>query len=323
MLDIARVIRRSNNDRFDTVFFFDKTNEDVIETQRRIPGSIGFPDDFVDLVLREDPEEDAPLDSNAPLNPPEEGEDTHEVRTAQLQTSLRRDFKRAFPFDVLNLDLEQFFLVPGDEFPGRMFRALRKLFEWQRRALPGAQRKTVDGFSLMFTTQIGPPNLTEEYLNMLRDRLTENLARDADLLPLFQTRTGLADVRLLQETQFEMFFKLGVPKVLASILKEEDWYVDATQGIRTYEFERPRQGGSYKMLHFVMDVVRQKPPYDRRDLRAPTADAEAAYQEVVRQFITEPEIVVTLETIDQDSLQRSLELIKARRRKYCPECPEG
>src|SRR5258707_6003205 len=107
MLDIARVIRRSNNHRFDTVFFFDKTNDDVIETRRRIPGAVGFPDDFVDLVLREDPDEQAPLDSRAPLNPPEEGEDTHEVRTAQLQTSLRRDFKRAFPFDVINLDLEQ------------------------------------------------------------------------------------------------------------------------------------------------------------------------------------------------------------------------
>lgn len=324
MLDIARVIRRSNNDRFDTVFFFDKTNEDVIETRRRIPGAIGFPDDFVDLVLREDPDEAAPLDSSAPLNPPEEDEDTHEVRTAQLQTSLRRDFKRAFPFDVINLDLEQFLLVPGDEFPGRMIRALRKLFEWQRKPLPTgrAQRELLDGFSLMFTTQIGPPNLTDEYLNMLRDRLTENLARDADLVPLFRTRTGVDDVRLLQETQFEMFFKLGVPKVLASILKEEDWYVDTTQGIKTYEFERPRQGGPYRMLHFVMDVVRQQPPYDRRALRAPTAEAETAYQAVVRQLISEPEKIVTLDTIDQEALRESLELIKARRRKYCPECPE-
>jgi hypothetical protein len=76
------------------------------------------------------------------------------------------------------------------------------------------------------------------------------------------------------------------------------------------------------MLHFVMDVVRQQPPNDRRALRAPTAEAEMAYQAVVRQLISEPETIVTLDTIDQDALRESLELIKARRRKYCPECPE-
>src|SRR6185437_12292256 len=161
MLDVAKIIRRSNNDKFDTVFFFDQKNEYIVETQRRIPGAIGFPGNFVDMVLREDPEGDAFLDSNAPLDPPGESKDTHEVRTSQVQVSLRRDLISSFPFDVVNLDLEQFFLVPGDEFPGKMIRALRKIFEWQRRTLTTAQgNETLRGFSLMFTTQIGPPNLT-------------------------------------------------------------------------------------------------------------------------------------------------------------------
>jgi hypothetical protein len=325
MLDVVRVIRRSNNNRFDTVFFFDKTNESVVETQRRIPGAIGFPGEFVDIVLHTDPEGEALLDSNAPLTPPEEQPDVHEVRTASVQTSLRRDFIKAFPFDVINLDLEQFFLVPNDPFPGNLIRALRKLFEWQRRVLsmPNGKTEALTGFSLMFTTQIGPPNLTEEYLNMLDDHLTTNLNRDAELVELLRARTGMEDVGLLQQNHFEMFFKLGVPKVLSLMLKDEDWYVDAENGIQTYEFERPWKGGSYTMLHFVMDVVRQSPPYEGRANRTPTAEAEAAYGDVVRQFISQPERVVTLEAIDQVSLQASLDRIKARRRLYCPECPEA
>jgi hypothetical protein len=324
MLDVAKIIRRSANKKFDTVFFFDRTNEYVIETQKRIPGAIGFPGDFVDLILRDDAEDEIVLDVNAPLEPPAEREDLHDVRSNQIQASIRRQFINSFPFDVINLDLEQFFLVPNDEFPGKMIRAMRKLFEWQQRTLtmPSGRRETLNGFSLMFTTQIGPPNLTEEYLNMLREELTINLARNAELTPLLRERTGTDDIAILQQQQFEMFFKLGMPKVLCSILKEQDWYVDAEQGIKTYEFERPWVGGAYRMLHFVMDVVRQDPPYDRRLHRQPTPEAEAAYDEVVRQLISEPETLVTLDGIDQESLLADLDLIKARRRLYCPGCPE-
>jgi len=324
MLDVASILRRSGNGRFDTVFFFDRSNDKVVETQRRIPGAIGFPGDFVDLVLLPDPIGDAVLDSSALLNPPDEEANLHEVRAATVQSSQRLDFISSFPFDVINLDLEQFFLRPNDPFPGKMIRALRKVFEWQRRPLmlKRGRSEWLKGFSLMFTTQIGPPNLTPQYLEMLRNTLTANFDRDGQLAQSLRGRAGTDDIAILQEMQFELFFKLGVPKVLASILKDEDWYVDSEQGIKTYEFERPWKDGSYRMLHFVMDVVRQQPPYDQRAQRTPTDGAETAYQEVVRGLVSTPEVFVTLETIDQVALQRSLDRIKARRRLDCPECPE-
>ena len=42
MLDVAGVIKK-NDGRFDNVVFFDYKDEQVLETQRRIPGAIGFP----------------------------------------------------------------------------------------------------------------------------------------------------------------------------------------------------------------------------------------------------------------------------------------
>ena len=318
MLDVANIIRQSQDGRFDTVFFFDRSPEFVIETQKRIPGAIGFPGDFTSVVLLEDPEEETVVDSEAPLQPAVNSADVRETRVNQLLLSQRRDFIQYFPFDVINLDLEEFLLKPGDEFPGKLIRALSKIFEWQKRPLriPRGPTRSLEGFSLMFTTQIGPPNLTDEYLGMLRDRLASNLANDDELPDIMLRRTGLNDPLLLQQNQFDLFFKLGMPKVLASILMDADWYVDAEHGLRIYEIERPRDGASYKMLHLVMDVKRHNPPEDRRAPGVQSAEANEAYRTLVRQFFSTPEIVVSPRTIDATELQADLDRIKARRRKY-------
>ena len=125
-------------------------------------------------------------------------------------------------------------LKPNDRFPGRVILALRKIFAWQRRPLATGQvaNHRLDGFSLMFTTPVGPPNLPDQYLGMLRDLLAANLRDDDALGPLLLARTGLEDLAKLQNTQFDNFFKLGIPKIVASVLMDEDWFVDSNEGIR-------------------------------------------------------------------------------------------
>jgi hypothetical protein len=61
---------------------------------------------------------------------------------------------------VINLDLEGFLFHAKDPLPGKLVNAMRKIFAWQRYPLRGTNdepKETIDGFSLMFTTQIGPP----------------------------------------------------------------------------------------------------------------------------------------------------------------------
>lgn len=318
MLDVARIIRRSENDKFDTVFFFDRTPGDVDETQRSIPGATGFPGDFVKVVLLEDPDEDMLLDSENPLSPETDSNDERNFRSRQRMLSQKQDFMNCFPFDVINLDLEEFMLKPNDPFPGRLIQTLSKIFAWQRRPLTTAQiaNHRLNGFSLMFTTRVGPPNLTEDYLGMLRDRLAANLQSDETLRAILLERTGLDDLVILQTAQFETFFKLGIPKIIASILMDEDWYVDSTEGIKVFEFERPATEGAYKMLHLVMDVIRHQPPKERRapGVRSPIALEE--YRRLAQQIFSRVETLVTLDSINQPALRADLEKIKARRRKY-------
>ena len=324
MLDVEKVLSRSTTDRFDTVVFFDRSPEAVAETQKRIPGATGFNGDFVDLVLKKDPDEDASprssLDEETPLR------NTAKTRNELRLLSQRRDFIRQFPFDVINLDLEEFIFKANDPFPGRVVNALRRVFEWQRRELigPHIASHSLAGFSLMFTTQVGPHNLPDSYLRMLRGHINSNIRGNVKLRQTLEARSGVREAGILQGNDFKLFFELGLPKVLASLLKEKDWFVDPNAGITTFEFERPSKVGPYTMLHLVMEVRRQQPPQEQRgpgDLETP--EAKQAYKQVAHRIFEQPTTVVDRDAIDRAELKESLELIRARRRKYYNADPSG
>ena len=186
MLDVARVIRPSRRGRFDTVYFFDRTPELVAATQERIPGAHGFVGDFVSTVLHRES-----VDAGGFLSFGIGDKDTKETRDRQRRQQERADFAASFPFDIINLDLQDLIFRAKDRFPGRLISALRKVFEWQRRPLEtreGAER--CDGFTLLFTTRVGPAELRKDYADMLVAELENNVARDGSLVDAMRMRAG-------------------------------------------------------------------------------------------------------------------------------------
>ncbi len=321
MLDVARVIRPSNNGQFDTVFFFTRSDESVGETRNNIPGAIGFPGSFVDIVLTPDDGEDINT-ALAALESPLELENIAQTRERMLKLGIRRDYRRSFPFDVINLDLEGYLFRPTEKIPGDLVRALRKVFEWQQKPLviPDRPDEYLDGFGLMFTTRLGPHELSGEFLNMLRESLEQNLAGDAELQPRLVARTGVGHIGTLLDQDFEAFFKLSAPKIILQLLMATDWYVDPAHGIAIYEFQRTPEGVEpYKMLHVVMDVKRHNPPVHERAPGQASPSAAQAYPLVVRQLFERPETVITMENIDRAAMEADLDRIEARRRKYAAE----
>jgi hypothetical protein len=318
MLDVAKVVRPSHSGRFDTVFFFNRSEESVAQTRKSVPGAVGFPGDFVEVVLVNDPIDNDAMAEAAALGLLPTFQDTLADRARISRVQAHRDFRAAFPFDVLNLDLEGYLFKPTDSIPGRVINAFRKVFEWQRSPLvDGARWSSLSGFTLLLTVRVGPKNLSADLLAMLRQSLESNLHDDADLQLLMKERTGVSSVAELAGRQFEAFFRLATPKLLAQLLNDTDWYVDPEAGIVVYQFERtPERGEPYKMLHFVMDVVRHDPPIEHRAPGVRSQAAADAYRSVVRQIFERQETVVTLESIDADSLNADLALIDARRRKY-------
>jgi hypothetical protein len=317
MLDVAKVIHPSENGGFDSVVFFDMTPDYVVETKKSIPGAIGFPGDFVDIVLLEDPNEAMVVDGKDPLVSPETARDDRETRLRQLNIDQKHKFIACFPFDVINLDLEEFLFKPTQDLPGKVINALRKVFAWQRRSFTvGKKTSVIDGFSLMFTTQIGPPNLTQDYIEMLGSRLKANISADAELKDILSKKIGFNDIDKLCEEKFDLFFILGMPKILAATLMEEDWYIDDTTGVKIFEFERPSKSGPYKMLHLVMNIKRKVPPRDKRAPGTHSTAAQDAYKTVVRQIFTDNVISISDASVDKPALTASLAEIKTRRRKY-------
>ena len=105
-----------------------------------------------------------------------------------------------FPFDLINLDLEEFLFKQLDPFPGQVVKAMKRVFEWQRQPIINAKghEEYLKGFTLMFTTKIGPPAMHPDYLEMLRTYLRRNIASQPSLLDQLENRAGLRDIDQLQ-----------------------------------------------------------------------------------------------------------------------------
>jgi hypothetical protein len=311
MLDVAKVIHCSPAGKFDTVFFFDRTIDHVAETLLRIPGSVGFAGKFTETVL-------APLDERDPLAPPRDQADTLEVRKSQTLQATKRSFIESFPFDVINLDLEDMTFKARDPIPGDVIRSLASLCEWQKRPLLSKSgQELLDGFTLLFTTRIGPAELREDYAAMLLESLQHNIANDGSLADTLRRRKGL-DVGQLQEHDFATFFELGVPKVISNVLMDQDWYIEPDPGVLTFRFTRTGTH-PYDIVHFAMDVARQMPPRDRRPPRTTPPNVMDAYASFVRRLFETPAQCVTEEVVSGIELKPSLSEIKERRRTYYPD----
>jgi hypothetical protein len=259
LLDRAKVLRRSAAKEFDTVYFFDRDEDSVVETRKRIPGAIGFPGDFVKVVLE--------TEHGIGLEAPENAENTREVRQRQTKRAQYEKFLSAFPFDVVNLDVEQYLFRPKEQLPGKLTTALRKIFDWQKRTgqLTNGRSYSVEEFTLMFTTRVGPANLPEDYLAYLRETcLQQNLNTYQELQAPFDTRSNGKNVANFFADDFPSAFKLAVPKSLVELALEGDWYTDGEKGIEVYQFERNSNDGPYTMLHMAMTIRRQEPPKERR-----------------------------------------------------------
>jgi hypothetical protein len=336
MLDVAQVLRRSREGLLDTVVFFDRKIEDVAETKRRIPGAVGIPGDFVKITLTDNPVRDRelvaaiasasgsdqePRSDQSILSPPENELDTSKTRERQVELAQHTDFIKCFPFDIMNFDLEQFLFRPGEDVPGRLVNALRRVFEWQR-DIPlviDNRAEFIDTFSFMFTTRLGPPQLPEvkEYTQMLSGYLEANVRQHDSLREAFKARTGTVDIESYLRSDFGDYFCLSVPKLLSNIASEADWYVEPKRGFNIFKFDRNQERTRYTMFHVVAEMKRKKPPRGRRPPGDPgVGHGDDSYIAVVQKLFGQKPEMVTEEVSNATILKPSMEAIIRRREGY-------
>jgi hypothetical protein len=178
----------------------------------------------------------------------------------------------------------------------------------------------LDEFTLMFTTPVGPPNLSEEYLTYLRDTcLAKNLEDHEELRAPFLARSGGATVDEFFKDDFASAFKLAVPKSLTELALECDWHIDSKRGVEVFQFERPSQDGPYCMLHIAMTVRRQRPSQEQRAPGQKMSETvKLEHLQTLQQLFSTDPIVVESVVVDQmqEDLKNDLENLIEHRKKY-------
>jgi hypothetical protein len=204
--------------------------------------------------------------------------------------------------------------------------ALRELLQLQKKE--GSDRGkpyTINEFTLMFTTQVGPANLPNDYLVYLRDTcIQQNLNQYSELNEPFLAKSAGKDVPTFFTDDFDGAFKLAVPKSLIELTFESDWYIDGEHGIEVFQFDRDSKDGPYRMLHMAMVVRRQNPP---KENRAPgqKSNAEPEHRKAIQQLFARPSIAV--DAIVKDAvklaLESDLQLLFKHRQHYYVAPTEG
>ena len=224
----------------------------------------------------------------------------------------------------MNLDVEQYLYRPKEQLPGVLTNAIRKIFSWQKREGVGSNQKpfTLDAFTLMFTTQVGPASLPTPYVSYLRDDcIASNLAEFQELTDPFLRKSGGRNAADFFANDFDAAFKLAVPKSLTELKLEQDWYIDDNTGIQVFQFDRAFAAGTYRMLHMAMVVNRQKPPEEQRAPGQKVPAALASHKSaIVKLFGAD---VISVEALVQGDMEAALradlqDLFKHRERYYKP-----
>ena len=117
----------------------------------------------------------------------------------------------------MNLDVEQYLYRPKEELPGILTNAIRQIFKWQKREGIGSNKRsfTLNEFTLMFTTQVGPIGLPQSYISYLRDDcIAANLSAFGELNDPFMAKSGGRSPADFFANDFDGAFKLAVPEEL-------------------------------------------------------------------------------------------------------------
>ena len=294
VLNRNRIVPMSKRYGFSQVVFFERDPDHLAEALSALRGAFGFSQDFVKVVLdvETDPRAESPtvtLGGNTTAPP------VNSVFAKQIDASARDEFFSLFPFDIINLDLCGHLFVPSDRFPGNILKAVRRVLDLQKGDMKvgNVNYGSLSGFTLLFTTEVGPANLSSQYVDELKACLQDNIEGSVELASLLEKSTGCKSSEDLHNDNWEDFLIYALPKILIRQVLQMDWYVDDVHGIKVYKFQRPAKDGKpeYHMLHVVMQIERQNPPYGSR-LTLVEPQAQAAYYNVIRDYFENgPEVI--------------------------------
>ena len=300
LLAVASVLPHSADTGFNAVKFFDRNGDDPSKTVNMIPGARAFPGPFVRTVL---------ADEATPLEEPGQvaAGGSAENDEYQLLIDTQTQFKKYCPFDVINFDLEAVLFHEGEQPPGRLLRALSKLFEWQA---ANYGPRTIDAFSLMVSIPLASSDVDQQVKDLLRDVVEANIQRFPPLESALFTRVGVSSVEELTANGWAEMFAVAMPKVIIEALIASGWALSSSEPIELIRREQTTDSGATEVVyHLILDVERNNnSSSDPKDLPSYEAAVKALCA-VGPRSLTNSDITPQVRTSFQQVLARTNDIV--------------
>ena len=266
MLEREHILKRSiQTGRLEGVYFCEKNPEDFGKIASLIGSpEQGFQGEFDKIVLFEDDQDTKNLDLYAGDSDKEEDPAfSEELRKKLRYKDAHQRLRKAFPFDILNLDILGMMFPPRKGVITPLLKSLIKILEWQAQT-PFPNGHPCHQFTLFLTSHIDPDNTDTEAIKQLTIRFAENIENNIAFRSAFLNLYGHEDTSKFVKDKFAEFFCLAFPKyIIHRALFKLGWEVKPGPIYlynRDYKREINRQ---YQIMHSI-SVYKRIPDFEQR-----------------------------------------------------------
>ena len=252
MLECEGILNRSEETgRLEGVYFCEK-DLDKFGIIANLIGSPeqGFRGPFDQIVLFEDDEETEgkTLEDDQPYAP--------EVREKLIYKDAHHRLRKAFPFDIINLDVCGVMFRPEQEIITPLLESIIQILEWQTESWLSINDYECNQFTLFLTSHIDPDLTNQTAIEQLKNRVIDNITTNEPFQSAFVNQYGHNQVQKLICEKFAEFFSLALPKfMIHRALFEFGWQVTCGP---TYLYNRDNKWKDkpYQMMHTISTYER-------------------------------------------------------------------
>lgn len=225
---------------FPTVHFCERDPREFERTVSLV-GQNGLMGKFEQIALFKDDADTVAftLDDNPPQR----------IRSKLQMKQQHEQLKNAFPFDVINLDMNGVFFPPKKNSVSPMLSVVRQILDWQKR-LDAVDEHDCDGFTLLLTSHVSAADMNTDAIGQLLKRVKLNLEESERFRNAYIQRFGNVTPEDLIDGNFAEFFVVALPKVLVRDALERGWQAEY-RGVFLYERVTPRDKAKYHMMSSV------------------------------------------------------------------------
>ena len=277
----------------------------------------GFQGEFEKIVLFKDDEET----TDKTLEDEQEDQDpyTPEMRQKLRYKDKHLRLRKAFPFDIINLDVCGVMFPPRRDIMAPLLESIIQILAWQTESKFLINERECKRFTLFLTSHIDPSDTNQNAIEQLENRVIENINTNEGFRSAFVGHYGHDLVKKLVQDNFAEFFCIALPKfIIHEALFRFGWKVTCGPTYlynRDYRREENRQ---YQIMHTVS--VYERIPGFGRSLDIPNVDQ---YTQSVIQLVND-QIKWIDDVIENLDVSRELEedlkkIVELRDQRYNPQ----